>query len=79
MRFSYASQALVLAMCHKLTGYDSASGAVQTELAKWGIAMHIGAIPGLFFIAGAIVFWKLNTLDPKSVAFNSNELKKLDI
>ncbi|NLY07361.1 MAG: MFS transporter [Spirochaetales bacterium] len=79
MRFSYASQALVLAMCHKLTGYDSASGAVQTELAKWGITMHIGAIPGLFFIAGAIVFWKLNTLDPKSVAFNSNELKKLDI
>lgn len=79
MRFSYASQALVLASCHRITGYDNAPGAIQTELAKWGITFHIGLIPGLFFLASALVFWKLNTLNPEKTAANSLELKKLDL
>ncbi|MDD3162932.1 MAG: MFS transporter [Sphaerochaetaceae bacterium] len=79
MRFSYASQALVFALCHRLTGYNSASGAVQTELAKWGITLHMGAIPGIFFLLAALMFWRLNTLNPEKTAANSIELKKLDI
>lgn len=79
MRFSYASQALVLASCHRLTGYDSTPGAVQTELAKWGITLHIGLIPGVFFIVAALVFWRMNTLTPRKVAQNSQDLGKLDL
>jgi GPH family glycoside/pentoside/hexuronide:cation symporter len=69
----------VFALCHRLTGYNSASGAVQTELAKWGITLHMGAIPGIFFLLAALMFWRLNTLNPEKTAANSIELKKLDI
>lgn len=79
MRFAYASQALVIALCHKLTGYNTAEGATQTELAKWGITMHNGLFPGLFFLTAALVFWRINKLTPEIVAKNAAELKKLDI
>lgn len=79
MRFAYASEALVLAVCHRATGYNAADGAVQTETAKWGIALHIGLIPGLFFLAAALLFWKMNTLNPAKTAANAEALKELNL
>jgi hypothetical protein len=39
----------------------------------------MAAIPALFFLAGALVFYKLNTLDIKQIAINKKELALLDI
>ena len=76
MRFSYASQAVVFWLTHKLTNFNADP---YSESAKFGISLHMAAIPALFFLAGALVFYKLNTLDIKQIAINKKELALLDI
>jgi GPH family glycoside/pentoside/hexuronide:cation symporter len=76
MRFSYASQAIVFFVVHKLTGFDDQ---VITQSAKWGIRLHMGLIPALFFLAGGLLFLRMNRLDSTQVGKNRLALSQLDI
>ncbi|MGH0054122.1 MAG: MFS transporter, partial [Sphaerochaetaceae bacterium] len=76
MRFSYASQALVFFVVHELTAFDPLA---VTEQARWGIRLHMGLIPSLFFLAGGLLFLRMNTLHPAEVAKNHQRLSQLDI
>jgi GPH family glycoside/pentoside/hexuronide:cation symporter len=76
MRFSYASQAVVFWLTHKLTGFNPDQ---VTPLAKKGISLHMGAIPAIFFLLGVLVFVSLNKLNPQTIASNKELLKKLDV
>jgi GPH family glycoside/pentoside/hexuronide:cation symporter len=76
MRFSYASQAIVFWLIHTITDFNADP---TSPAAKMGISLHMAAIPSLFFLAGAIVFLKMNTLDPKKIAENKRQLATLDI
>ncbi|WP_320127801.1 MFS transporter [uncultured Sphaerochaeta sp.] len=76
MRFSYASQAVVFYLTHKLTGFNPDN---ITPLAKKGISLHIGLIPSIFFLLGVIVFLSMNTLTPQTIKSNRQLLKQLDV
>lgn len=76
MRFSIASQAIVFYVVHTLTGFDEQN---VTSLAKFGIKLHMAAVPALFFLVGALLFWKSNPLTSEKIANNRKELLLLDI
>ncbi len=76
MRFSYASQAIVFFVVHKLTGFDPMAISSQ---AIWGIRLHMGVIPALFFLVGGILFMRMNRLSPTQVEENRLLLSQLDI
>ncbi|MCK9287357.1 MAG: MFS transporter [Sphaerochaetaceae bacterium] len=76
MRFSIASQALVFYIVHEATGFDEHN---ITGLAKFGISLHMAAIPAIFFLLGALYFYKTNILDPKTIENNRKKLELLDI
>lgn len=79
MRLSYASQAIVFWLCHKLTGYDSTLPGRQNPRAVTGIKLHISIIPALFFLLAAFAMLSLNTLNPEEVAQNKEKLKNLNL
>ena len=76
MRYSYASQAVVFWLTHRLTGFNPES---VTPLAKKGISLHIGAIPSAFFLLGVLVFLSLNKLTPQAIETNRVMLKQMDV
>ena len=76
MRFSIASQALVFFIVHEATGFDPGN---ITPLAKFGVKLHMATIPAVFFLIGALYFWKTNTLTPQRIAEHRAELARLDI
>ncbi|PKL27851.1 MAG: MFS transporter [Spirochaetae bacterium HGW-Spirochaetae-2] len=76
MRFSYASQAIVFWLIHRLTNFNADP---TSTAAKMGISLHMAAVPAVFFLAGALVFYKMNTLDPEKIAQNKRKLATLDI
>ena len=54
IRLSIVFQAIIITVVHIATGYNP--GGTQTELALWGIRLHIGLIPAIFvFVAFLIV------------------------
>jgi len=77
-RLSYAIQALSFWALHELTGFDS-EAAVQTDLALWGINIHLALIPAVLVLIGALVFWLVNTLNKEKVAIIKQQLKKMDL
>ncbi len=76
MRFSYASQAIVFFLVHYLTGFNPDQ---VTDEAVWGIRLHMGIIPALFFLTGGVLFLKMNRLTATEVEENRRKLKQLDI
>ncbi|WP_293894619.1 MULTISPECIES: MFS transporter [unclassified Sphaerochaeta] len=76
MRFSYASQAIVFFVVHKLTGFDDQ---LITESARWGIRLHMGLIPAVFFLLGGLLFLRMNRLDADQIKKNRLALSQLDI
>lgn len=76
MRFSYASQAISFWLIHTITKFDQDPHSVS---AKIGIKIHMATLPALFFLAGAIVFYKMNTLTKESIKKNKELLATLDI
>lgn len=79
MRLSYASQAIVFWLCHKLSGYDSTLTGKQNPSAIIGIKLHISIIPAAFFLLAAFAMISLNTLTPEKVAENKKELENLNL
>ena len=79
-RLSFAVQALSFWALHELTGFNSDPNATsQTDLALWGINFQLALIPAILVIIGAIVFWKLNTLNKEKVAEIKVKLKEMDL
>ncbi len=75
-RLSYASQALVFWSIHSITKFNQDPQSAQALL---GIHLHMALIPALFFLAGAIVFSRLNTLTPDGIGKNREILADLDL
>ncbi len=66
-RFALIFQAIILTIVHVITGYNPDPLARQTELAQWGIRIHLSLIPSLlclfaFFI---LLIWYDLTSDKK--------------
>jgi GPH family glycoside/pentoside/hexuronide:cation symporter len=76
MRFSYASQAVVFWLVHRLTNFNADP---TSDAAKFGISLHMAAIPSIFFLLGALVFFRMNTLTPQKIEENKRALATLDI
>lgn len=57
-RTSFIIQAITITLAHELTGFNPVAGAEQTELAIWGIRVHIALVPTIFIFVGFIVFMK---------------------
>ncbi|NCC63522.1 MAG: MFS transporter [Spirochaetia bacterium] len=76
MRLCYASQALVFFAVHELTHFDPDH---ITETAKFGIRLHMGLIPALFFLAGGLFFWRMNDLTVEKLNENRQLLSQMDI
>lgn len=79
MRLSYASQAVVFWLCHKLTGYDVTVKGMQNATARLGIKLHMSLVPAAFFFLAAIVMLVLNPLNPETVENNKKKLKELNL
>ena len=75
-RLSYASQALVFWAIHTITKFDQNPESPQ---ALFGIHLHMALIPAIFFLAGALVFSRLNTLTPAGIKNNKKILAELDL
>ncbi|MFX1258632.1 MAG: MFS transporter [Promethearchaeota archaeon] len=60
-RLAWMMIGLVMALTHLLTGYIPGA-AEQTELAKLGIRILVGGIPGISCIVGGFVFYKFYNL-----------------
>ncbi|NCC65132.1 MAG: MFS transporter, partial [Spirochaetia bacterium] len=76
MRLCYASQALVFFVVHELTHFDPEH---ITQAAKFGIRLHMGLIPALFFLTGGLLFWSKNDLTVAKVSENRRLLSQMDI
>ena len=76
MRFSYASQAIVFYLVHTFTKFEVNP---TSDSALFGISLHMAAIPALFFLAGAFLFIKMNSLTSERVAKNKEILASMDI
>jgi GPH family glycoside/pentoside/hexuronide:cation symporter len=77
-RLSYAVQALSFWAIHELTGFN-AETTTQTELALWGINFHLALVPAVLVFIGALVFWRLNTLNKEKVMVIKQQLEKMDL
>jgi len=75
-RLSYASQALVFWAVHSLTSFAENPRSPQ---ALFGIHLHMALIPAIFFIAGAVVFSRLNTLNSVKAAESKLRLQELGL
>ncbi|TXT58408.1 MAG: Na+/melibiose symporter-like transporter [Promethearchaeota archaeon] len=72
-RIAIVIQALSFAIAHSLTGFVEGSD-VQTELAKWGIHIHLALIPIICIFIGAFIFWIFYNLTPDKVKENQKKI-----
>ncbi|MFX0072734.1 MAG: MFS transporter, partial [Candidatus Hermodarchaeota archaeon] len=62
-------QAVSFALIHTLTGFNE-NAPSQTELAKFGIHIHLALLPMIFIIISGLILWKLYDLTPEKVQAN---------
>jgi Na+/melibiose symporter-like transporter len=79
MRLSYISQAIIFTTVHIATGFNPIPGAPQSDLALWGIRVHLALIPIIIILIGGIVFWKFCDLEPQKVESIRVKLKELQL
>jgi len=77
-RLAFLMQALSFAIVHSLTGFEEGAS-TQSELAQWGIHVHMALLPMIFMIIGGILFWKLNDLTPVKANQNRETLMNLNL
>ncbi|MGM0432717.1 MAG: MFS transporter [Spirochaetota bacterium] len=75
-RLSYASQAIVFWLVHRLTGFAENP---LSPSARFGIHLHMGLIPALFLLAGVIIFVRMNSLTSDQVGMHKQQLLELDL
>ena len=77
-RLGLIIQVMSFAIIHELTGFVEGSE-TQTDLAKWGIHLHLALIPMICILLGALVFWKWYDLRPERVDENQLKIKDLKL
>ena len=77
-RLGLIIQVMSFAIVHELTGFVEGAD-TQTDLAKWGIHVHLALIPMICILLGALVFWKWYDLRPERVDANQLKIKQLKL
>ncbi len=77
-RLAIAAQAISFAVTHTLTGFVEGAD-TQSDLAVWGIHIHLALIPMIFMLIGIFIFWKFYDLTPKRVQEVQLKLKQLKL
>jgi GPH family glycoside/pentoside/hexuronide:cation symporter len=77
-RLGLIIQVMSFAIVHELTGFVEGSE-TQSDLAKWGIHIHLALIPMICILLGALVFWKWYDLRPERVDENQLRIKQLKL
>ncbi|MHA1340410.1 MAG: MFS transporter [Promethearchaeota archaeon] len=77
-RLAYLIQGLSFSIIHKLTGFIETADN-QTNLAKFGIHMHISLVPIILILIGLLYFSKKNDLTPQKIKEIKKKLDELKI
>ena len=77
-RIALAIVPVIVVGIHILTGFDPATG-TQSELALFGIRLHIALIPGILLMIGGLLFWKFYDLTPEKLKNVRAKIKELGI
>lgn len=77
-RLAIAAQALSFAITHTLTGFVEGSE-TQSDLAVWGIHVHLALVPMISMLIGVFIFWKFYDLTPEKVHEVQLKLKQLKL
>jgi len=77
-RTVYIFQLLIFWIIHTLTGFN-AEVTAQTELAQFGIIIHMMIIPAIVTLLGVLFFWKIWDLQPDKVLTIKDQIKELKI
>jgi GPH family glycoside/pentoside/hexuronide:cation symporter len=77
-RLGIIIQALSFAIAHTLTGFVEGAE-TQSDLAIWGIHVHLALIPMIGILFGSFIFWKLYDLKPDKVSENQLRIKQLKL
>jgi len=75
-RLGIVAQAITFGTVHALTGFVEGAS-TQPPSAVWGIQLHLGFIPMIFILIGALVFWKYYKLTPETIQANHEKLIEL--
>ncbi len=77
-RLAIAVQAISFALTHHLTGFVEGAS-TQSDLAVWGIHIHMALIPMIFMLFGVLCFWRLYDLTPEKVKENQLKIKQMGL
>ena len=78
-RLSYITQAMTFTIVHIITGFNPTPGAPQTDLALWGIKIHLAIIPMIVIFLGGLILWKYCDIDAEKSASIKAQLKELNL
>lgn len=81
-RLPIVIQGVVFGIIHLLTGFNPGADpgtTTQTELAKWGIRIHMSFVPFLFYIVAFFLVWKFYDLKPDKMLDIKKQLKDLNL
>jgi GPH family glycoside/pentoside/hexuronide:cation symporter len=77
-RLAIAVQAFSFAITHILTGFVEGSEA-QSDLAVWGIHVHLAVIPLISMLLGVLIFWKFYEITPDISRENQLKIQQLKL
>ncbi len=77
-RLAIAIQAICFAIVHTLTGFVEGAN-TQSELAVWGIIIHMALLPMIFMFIGSFILLKFYNLTPEKVAINKTKLAEMGL
>jgi GPH family glycoside/pentoside/hexuronide:cation symporter len=77
-RLGIVAQAITFGAVHSITGFQEGVYP-QTDLATWGIHVHLALIPMIFILIGALVFWRFYNLTPEKIKENNEKLKEMGL
>ena len=77
-RLAIAAQAFSFAITHILTGFVEGAS-TQSDLAVWGIHVHLAVIPMIGMLLGVLIFWRLYDLTPEKAKENQLKIKQLKL
>jgi Na+/melibiose symporter-like transporter len=77
-RLAIAIQAICFAIVHTLTGFVEGAD-TQSDLAVWGIHIHLALLPMIFMFIGSLILWKFYDLTPEKVKINKEKLAEMGL
>ena len=75
-RLSRGAQIAIFAIVHLLTGFIPGQ-TVQSELAKFGIRLHMSVIPAIIILICTIIYWKFSPLTQEKIIENKQKLAEV--